>query len=163
MDACETPPDSRRALDRLLDHWRLAGRAPRPGNPIVVIDAAEARLGVRLPGDLRAFYRLTDGIEPGTDGAALGFRGVAELAPAPAERMPPLGLWSRPGIGDWYVLAESPARDRRYVIWLGPTRTMEHPVVLSERGRVRRLAGSFLQFLARYLGFGDGEARGASA
>lgn len=151
------------ALAFLLDGWRRTGRPIRAGRTAEAIAAVEGRLGVLLPDDLRTLYQVADGWDGAQDGDALAIRRLDDLAPCPPAEAPPLGLWSRPGLGDWFVLAEQPARGRRYLIWLERHRPTSNPVVLQDGRYLQRVAGSFTRFVVRQLGLERAGAREVGA
>ncbi|HYE17604.1 MAG TPA: SMI1/KNR4 family protein [Tepidisphaeraceae bacterium] len=66
---------------RVAAHWRSAGTEPLPGVDDAAIEQWEARHDVRLPADLRAYFRAAGGTRE-MDDAFFRFWSLAELRPA---------------------------------------------------------------------------------
>jgi|GEM_PF-1766961 len=56
------------AVARVIARWKSLGLATRPGCSTRALDAFEARIGARLPADLREFLACANGLEVDQDG-----------------------------------------------------------------------------------------------
>lgn len=77
------PPDATSTIaERVRDFWRTAGAGPRNGLSSDDIWAAEARLGVRFPPDVAAFFRTVNGTA-GTCGDLFEAWSLDRVGPVP--------------------------------------------------------------------------------
>jgi hypothetical protein len=150
-------------LERLLAFWAAHGGTVRPGNPPERLTAFEARYGVRLPADLRAYFAACDGAEypeQDPDGYrsliefyALGdVRQIAERAGRPPGLAPRELNGAAPGA--YFVVADYSIDAAIYSIWLTADPRAPAPVVIGphtpeDDGHL--LAPSFAEFLRLYL------------
>jgi len=166
-----------RLLDRLKDHWAASGVQVRPGLDDREMDGFERANGVRLTGELAAYFRSVDGMEEGNSDADLfeffplrrltnivsEFGGIARGCTTSSG-----GDWVHGEPTAWYVFCDFMIASHLYAVRLGADRTDESPVIWiagfitdgvgsrspysgNLRMKYGEVAPSFAEFLRLYL------------
>lgn len=144
---------------RLLRHWVATEVRFCPGLSDAELDAWEAKHGVRLPPELRALYRATNGMEYGrTDAHLLHFWPLEEMDTLDGFAWRPPGLT---GWDQWYVFADTFIDAYFLAVALGPTADWGRVVWVAGDSHVD-LAASFPEFLELYLHDPDSVIDGVS-
>jgi hypothetical protein len=106
-------------LDFIRRRWLSLGIVVRPGLSETQLQAFEQRHGVRLPAELRAFYRFMDGMEYGCMDEALHcFWPLSEVAAVPGRLSGCRGIPDYGGIESALPDAESYYVFADHSIWL---------------------------------------------
>ena len=138
---------------QLVDHWFRNGvEAPLPGVALADLDAFERAHDLRLPADLRAYFLATNGTGDTMDLDYFRFWPLREVRPV--RRAWAQGPTTRDPYADCLVFAD-------YCIecWLYAVRVGNDPARAGPVFRVtgaasppdEQLAGSFLEFIEKYL------------
>lgn len=136
----------------LIDLWRHAGLAIRPGVNLSAILAFEARYGITMPDDLRAYWMAVDGMEDDLDPGLSRFWPLDLVKPVSDELtdIHP-DRWAYPGC---YVFGDHCIWCLGWAVELGRQRTERSGPVFQVTGGDapgRQVASSFTAFVEMYL------------
>lgn len=146
-------------LELIRRRWQALGIPVRAGLSPEALGAFERRYGVRLPEDVRRFYRCMDGMEYGsTDEALYCFWPLAEVGTVPEKLAGFRGIPDYGGIEDTlpeaescFVFADHSIWVHVYAIRLSADPSAPAPVIWIADGQTwAPLAPSFGEFLERY-------------
>ena len=132
--------------ERLKSRPYEAGLEAPPGASESDLEAFERRHNVRLPGDMRSYFRILNGTGSSYadgDDFLLCFWALEKLEPVPE--------WTEAGKDDvrWFVFADHCFSHHDYAIRLTRDGSEPNPVCAKE-GR-RKVARSFSEFVELYL------------
>jgi cell wall assembly regulator SMI1 len=139
-------------VERIKVRWASEGITIRPGASTEALDAFEARYGVVMPGDLRAYFSAVDGMdESDWDRDFCQFLPLDRCAPI-AESEEDLAQF------DWasryFLLIDHSIEVFFYAVQLSPDPEVECPVILWDGTDRWACSPSFADFLQRYLADG---------
>jgi hypothetical protein len=140
------------AVARVIARWKSLGLAIRPGCSSRALDAFEARIGARLPADLREFLACANGLEVDQDGFSFWPLEEYETFAKVADEYPP-NTPRVPDSGSYFVFCDYLTWCWGYAIRLraegeGDQESLVVPIGMNEMYTVAR---SFSEFLDLYL------------
>jgi hypothetical protein len=137
-------------LANLKDHWRQQGISHGPPVSRAQILEFEARYGVSLPADLRAYLTALNGSELGRNGPMddqlISFWHLSEIRPL-SEEHPESAI---PHGRSYFVFADYSIDVHAYVIRLSPDPRAPAPVMVALDELLIEVAPSFSAFIERY-------------
>jgi hypothetical protein len=145
--------------EKLRTSWSTRGVNLPAGVPAARLEEFESRYGVRLPSDLRDYFLATDGMGPedlnppfGGEDDLFRFFPLHQVEPATERFRPNLFLADQ---SSYFTFADHSISLPTFAIRLTREATWGHVVlaIFSDRReyRVSRVAGSFCDFVERYL------------
>ena len=143
-------------LDQLREHWRRLDDClnMQPASALE-IQGFEERYQVKLPALLREYFLTLNGTKVGAfgtdDGKYNGFWHLDQIRTL-AEEFPDTPL---PGAGHLFVFADCLLWSWAWAIHLANAQPAPDPVFIISQG-TRQIAGSFDEFLRRYLAGDEG-------
>lgn len=143
---------SHRNLDvstRLKNEWARQGVKLRPGLSRTGLEAAESKLGVPLPEDLRKYFLLVDGFDGEMDGECICFLSMQDALEATKDwRVPDLASAKLFAFADFLISSHV------YMIGLATKECGSNPVYVvydSKPEWMRKVADNFSDFVNSYV------------
>ncbi len=148
----------RTELEVIKRRWKALRIPERPGNSDEAIGEFERRKRVRLPTEMREFFRFIDGMETGyMDEELIAFWPLAEVDMVPTKLAAFRGIpdyggieSSLPDAASYFVFADHSIWVHVYAVKLSAAPTAPSPVLWIAGDRWEMLASSFGDFPNRY-------------
>jgi hypothetical protein len=134
-------------LRDLADAWSVMGFVPARPADESQINEFEAKYGVRLPPDFRAYVASLNGGESGRDGPM----DSASIAFWRLDQIEPLNDGKGDGPLDLFVFADFLIDSHNYAIQLSDDANKPTPVFIDWGKRIEKVADSFSAFIHGYL------------
>jgi hypothetical protein len=144
-------------VSRLVAHWKSQGITTLRGNTEEALIEFETRHSIRLPPDIREYFRATDGMPPrarqlGCDTEGFFFWPLREVKPVPvvckSETIQPI---DDERLDKFFVFADYFGWSWAYAIDLSGPESGDHSVIHVGTLKPKTVAHSFSEFLELYL------------